>query len=57
MNGRVARRPTSFKIVNLDAPGWRLMVDGAAPTTVLPVNGELEVKTTIGSHRLVLTGS
>ena len=54
---RVAGRPTSFKIINLDARAWSLVVDGAAPTTVRPVDGKLDVKTTIGSHHFELTGS
>jgi hypothetical protein len=54
-NSRVVGRPTRFKIVNLeDASAWKLESDDALPVTVDAVGGELDVATTIGSHRFVL---
>lgn len=53
-NDRVAGRPTTFRISNLaDAPAWTVESDGAATVTTSAVGTELEVATTIGTHRFV----
>ena len=53
-NAAVVGQPTRFRISNLgDASAWTVESRGGVPVTTDAVGAELEVATTIGTHRFV----
>jgi len=49
------RKPTTFRVTNLGDPsGWTVEAEDGGPVESSAVDGDLEVRTTIGTHRLVV---
>lgn len=53
MNTAVSGRPTTLRIAGLAGLEWEALIDGG-PATARWVEGDLEIATTVGEHRIVV---